>query len=280
VTGVQTCALPISEDELFEVMGAGRTDVVVVDIVGIRADDDDLATVVSRLRAANPDFRIISVSVDPWREDHSEYQLNIARLVDRVWAPSTETSLLQHPHFLDKVYLPPFPVGIRIDELIPVRREHSAGFQGAVEWYNYSRAFWLSLAAKVGAPLRHVVTKHVDDGLDPISSFITYLSGFRSVAAMVNFSMRISGRRMATGRGFETLFAGICLLQEGTQDMDFYFRAGEHYLAFDTFDEFMDLLTYVRDNPDTADKVARRGQEFYHRTYSDERLIAGLLTGM
>ena len=88
--------------------------------------------------------------------------------------------------------------------------------------------------------------------------------------------MRRDGSRMLTGRSFESIFAGGCLIQERVDDLDYYFEPGRHYFRFETFADLRNLLTWLSHHPEEAQATAERGQAYYHAHYSDRAIVESL----
>jgi spore maturation protein CgeB len=81
---------------------------------------------------------------------------------------------------------------------------------------------------------------------------------------------------MLTGRSFESIFAGGCLIQERVDDLDYYFEPGRHYYRFESFTDLRNLLTWLSHHPDEAQATAERGQAYYHAHYSDRAIVESL----
>ncbi|KAF0110736.1 MAG: hypothetical protein FD149_2613 [Rhodospirillaceae bacterium] len=96
------------------------------------------------------------------------------------------------------------------------------------------------------------------------------------VGCIVSFSMRPDMVSMAVGRSYEVLNAGSLLVQEASDDMDYYFIAGEHYIEFSTFSDLRAIFRFLETNPEEAEDIRRRGFEFAKQHYSDENIIGNL----
>jgi NADPH-dependent 7-cyano-7-deazaguanine reductase QueF-like protein len=269
--------IELAPDELFAHLSQGAPDLILFDNQRCRIRPETFSLVSARLRVQNPDIKFGLLLFDPWIVDFWADLRTFSPMVDVIWTPSFSAPVLQEADIADKTFFMTYPVGVGLDELASPPRERMVAFQGAVEWYNYARAYWLTLLDKAGAPVRGVVTRHVDDGLDPIESFKLYLNGFRSVEGLLNLSMRKDGSRMATGRSFEAIYTGACLFQEQADDMaQFGFREGFHYLGFTRFDDLMDRLAFVVANPDAMQQIAQQGQAFYQEKFMDSQIINAL----
>jgi hypothetical protein len=267
----------LDADSLALRMGDGAPDVIIFDNQRCNISPAIFGQAAAQLRRDNADLRFVLLLPDPWLVDFWPDLRLFAPMVDAIWAPSPGAGILSEAIVADKVFCATYPIGVGLDELPAQTRAPVTAFQGAVEWYNYARAYWLALLAAAKSPVRRVLTHHRDDGLSPIDSFKIYLSRFQSVDRQISLSMRRDGTRMATGRSFETIFTGACLLQEQTDDMAYFgFEAGRHYLSFTTFDDLMDQLAFGEQNPDAVKTLAARAQAFYLSTYADPFLVGAL----
>lgn len=251
-------------------------DVVVIDNYGIPFPILPFNDFLAAVRRHRPATKVVFVNFDPWIKEQWTNLRAVAPTADLIWSHFPALEIWQSPELRDRTAFIPFPVGIGLDEVPKPTPEPVSVFQGAVEWYNASRAYWLGLLQASGAPFERRVTGHQDDGLDPIESYKRYFSRLQSAQRQVSLSLRIDGSRIITGRSFEAIYAGACLIQERTQDMDYYFLPSVHYLSFTTFDELRGILEMLDANPDLAQAIAARGQEHYLRHYDDPKLIAYL----
>ncbi len=266
--------LQCSADQFYHNVSRNRPDLVVLDSFNIAPSE--FAEAATRLRRDNPNIRFALMIFDPWMPRLLDQIRALAGLVDLVWAPFPSARLLDEPVFKDKVYFLTFPVGIDPSEL-PIRpRMRRTAFKGAIEWYNYSRAYWVTLLEQAKAPVTAFITKHVDDGLDPIESYKKYIDPFLSFDSQLNFALRPDGTRLATGRAFEVIHCGGCLIQERSEDLDYFFTPQEHYFSFKTFDELMDLFALFEQEPERILAVAKAGHAHYRAHFDDRLIIDGL----
>jgi hypothetical protein len=261
-------------DEFYQKMGQNQPDLILLDSFNIAPAEFAMAA--ARLRRDNPNIRFVLLIFDPWLGHLFERIRPLAEMVDLVWAPFPSAPLLAEPIFRNKLYFSTFPVGIDYDELRHQPRLRRAAFQGAIEWYNYSRAYWIAMLERAKAPVTALVTQHVDDGLGAIESYRKYIETFLIYDSQLNFALRRDGSRLATGRAFEVIHCGGCLFQERTEDLDYYFTPQEHYFCFKTFDELMDLLKLAETEPERIQAVAAKGQAYYRAHFDDRLIIDGL----
>ena len=261
---------------LFELVQDGDIDVVIIDFCGLVLAPSALIDFINLCRRFRPQMRIVLIHFDPWQKQTWTTTAMLGAQADLVWSHFPSQDIWQAPGLSGQVSFAPFPVGIGLEEFPSIPRRPINVFQGAVETYNASRAFWLASLEKSGSPIQVRLTGHGDDGKPPLDSYRDYLRGFLDCQCLVNFSMRQDGSRIITGRTFEAIHAGTCLIQEQADDVEYYFRPGEHFLSFSTLTELQDLLVYVAENPGYAAQIARQGQSYFRDRYDDSLLVAHL----
>jgi hypothetical protein len=242
-----------------------QADMVLIDHFGLAMAVSDWGDFATQIRRIKPEIKLVHLNFDPWISGNWPLLQAIGAQVDLIWSHFPAGEYWDSTQLRHKLAYHPFPVGIELGELSPSVREDKTAFQGATESYNFNRVYWLTLLAKVGLSVEQRVTVHKDDGLDPIESYRQYLSRFCSVDRLLSFSMRSDGSRIVTGRSFETIFSGGCLIQEQAEDLEHFFVPGEHYFRFSTFNELRGILAFLHHNPDAARKVAAAGQAYYRQ---------------
>jgi hypothetical protein len=252
------------------------SEVVIIDHFGIPMTIGAWAEFTQRIRHDNPEIKLIHLNFDPWVASHWPALKAVAGQVDLIWSATPAGAYWDQLGLRHKLSIAPFPVGVPFETLAPAGREHFAAFFGAVESYNLSRAYWLSLLHQSGLKIAGRITHHESDDRDVIDSFTHYLNEFRSARCLLSFSMRGDGTRMLTGRSFETIFTGGCLIQERVDDFDYYFEPGRHYFRFESFTDLRNLLTWLSHHPEEAQATAERGQAYYHAHYSDRAIVESL----
>jgi len=266
----------VSGNDLFQILVAQDSDVVIVDFCGLALPPGALTDFISLCRRLRPATKIVLIHFDPWQTNTWSTTVMLAAHADLIWSHFPAVDLWQAEALQGKVSFAPFPVGIDIDDLPAIDRAPISVFQGAVESYNATRAFWLASIEDQRAPMVVRLTGHADDGLPALDSYRHYLQGFLNCQRLINFSMRQDGSRIITGRTFEAIHAGCCLIQEQADDIDHYFEAGRHYLSFRTLGELVDILHDVSLYPERARIIARQGQDHYRLHYDDALLVAHL----
>jgi hypothetical protein len=249
-----------------------QPDLILIDFCGLAMGGDPWPAFFNACRHALPGTRIALAHFDAWQQETWPGMLALAPYVDLVWGPFPGLAIWDHPNLRDKVTFAPFMTGVRLDE--PARLRHNQTvFQGGVEGYNASRAFWLKRARDENLPITIMHTNHSDDGRPPLESYRRYFETFLSVERILNFSMRQDGTKIVTGRTWEAVFAGACLIQESSPNIDYYLQAGQHYLSFSNFDELRDIVMTLDHDPDIGRAIARAGQEFFLQRFDDPHLV-------
>jgi hypothetical protein len=229
--------------------------------------------IIRALRRDRPSLKILSIYFDPWNPQSWDEMEAAAAYLDGAWSQIV-TPVWQRPAFRHKAFLFPFPLG-GIDAA-PRSREPGFRFAGGVEYTNWDRALWLAAISATELPLDIAVSAHRDDDLTPIESFRVYLQRVCGAEAAINFARRSNGLRTSTARIFEVLAGGGLLVQERSDDLDFYLSAGEHYLRFETLTDLFDIAELIRSEPGFVNGIRHAGAAFFRAHYADDRLFAYL----
>jgi hypothetical protein len=253
-----------------------QADIILIDFCGLVLPPYVLIEFIEQCRRRLPGTKIVFIHFDPWQRETWASTRSLAKHVDLIWSHFPSIPLWAAPELESKVSLAPFPVGVGVEEMQAIARRPVSVFQGAIENYNATRAFWLAALEQKGAPISVRLTDHQDDGLSAIDSYRKYLEGFFSVDRLVNFAMRQDGSRIITGRTFEAIHAGACLIQEQAADVDYYFEPGVDYFRFTTLGELEDILNRVEREPELARRTGQKAQAYYRDHYDDELLVAHL----
>lgn len=251
-----------------------RTEVLIL-------DDDAIASplvldfrdqMLVALKQDLPELKVVLLYHDPWVL--SAETLKAASVqADGIWTINPAMPVWRDPVFDGKILSMPVPVGgCAIAPRKPLAQS-KASFVGGINAYNYHRLFWWAAIHQHDLPIDWSLSTHLADGLPPLESFGAYMQRVADTGCSLNFSMRHDLSRTVTGRCSEAVFAGTLLVQERTEDMDYFLIPGEHYLTFSTFGELQSIIEFIRDNPEQAEEIRRNGHEFAHARYSDDKLI-------
>jgi hypothetical protein len=232
------------------------------------------ADMLGRLRRMWPGIQVVGVHLDAWSLA-PDLLRQAAADVDVIWSMCPTQAVWRDWPLASKCLFAPFPHGRTPYGPHPPLRPRPL-FSGAVKGYNWHRAFWLTLAESAGLPIEARLGHHAADGLPAVDSSALYLRELADATCAINFSMRPDLSRIVTGRSFETCLSGALLVQETTPDLDHYLVAGEHYLEFSSFADLRAIARFLREHPDEAEAVRRRGHEHARDKYDDISVIASL----
>jgi hypothetical protein len=260
--------------DLFDRVAQFEAEIVMIDFWGIAFPPGALVDFLSKLRRFRPNTRIVIYHLDPWMPNSWNITRALAPQVDLIWSHFPRIPLWDEPSFHNKLTFAPFPIGVDQLDHAADHGPDSTLFLGGVVHYNPTRAFWLSALIQAKAPFDMRITDHEDDGLSAANSYAKYLHQLGTAGRSLSFSVRENGYRLITGRTFESIWAGACLIQEQAQEVEDYFTPGQHYLSFKTFAELVALLNAVDRNPNLARKIAQAGHAFYQAHYNDQLLVA------
>lgn len=250
-------------------------DVLMIDdhIISENPQHSARAAMLQRLRTLKPRMKIVAIHLDPWAVP-PESLVGASEQMDALWAPHPTMPVWQHPALARKMLFMPFPLGGQCPAPttpLPTRLT----FTGAALGYNWHRVFWAAGITQ-GLEIEANLSMHVDDGLPPLESHARYMDRIEKAGISVNFSMRPNMSRVLTARAFESIMAGALLVQEETDEIHAYFIAGEHYLSFDTARDLRAVTRFIRERPQEAEAIRRRGNAFARDRYSDEKIIGYL----
>jgi hypothetical protein len=266
----------VNAQRLLSLALASGADVILIDHFGIETTVGEWGAFTAALRRARPSVKLVHFNFDPWIQKAWPTLQALGQQVDLIWAHFPGGTYWDELGLRAKLFPLPFPVGVGVEELPNSAPVNRTAFHGAVESYNLSRAYWLTMLSDAKLNITQQISVHDSDGLDPIDSYRNYLTGFQNSERLLSFSMRSDGSRIITGRSFETVFSGACLIQERADDLDFYFIPGEHYFRFETIEDLTALLKELEHNPDMARQVAAKGQAYYQYHFADTLLVEKL----
>lgn len=252
---------------------AEQPDVLIVDAVIFQFAKP--YEVMAELRAKMPNMKIVGLYFDAWSV--TEKQLRGTALhLDLIWTVSPDWEFWQIPDLASKVMHLPLPRGGDYGgPILPLQPKML--FSGGVAAYNWHRALWIAACRKTDLPLETHMDGFVDDKLPPLESYLAYMRRLADARCSINFSMRQNMSTFSvTARTFETIAAGSLLVQERAPEADCFFIEGEHYLPFSSFAELKGIFAFLKDHTAEAEKIRRRGNDFYRQRYHDDKLVGTL----
>lgn len=249
--------------------------VVVDEMRGAGMPEGFLESLIRDLRHDLPAIKVLVLYTDPW--DHALWPeiLRVGPMADAIWVQHPDLEILAHPELRGRVFLAPFPVNhAEAGTAAPLGARIS--FVGGLHTYNWPRVLWLALIRKAGLPVDVSVSTHADDGLPAIESSRRYMESLRRAGCCLNLAMRADGSRTLSGRAIEIPVSGALLVQERTSDLDFYLTPWEHYVPFTSLGDLAGVAALLRDEPERAEAVRRRGHAFARERYADARIVGYL----
>ena len=229
---------------------------------------------IAQLRWEMPNLKVVSIYLDPWVFTPAEL-IETSAMVDLIWSASPTLAALRHPAFADRVFMAPFPVGVDFDQP-PAPLRPRMTFAGGVMGYNWHRALWLGMAQREGLPIERQLSTHTPDGLPVLDSYSAYLRRLANATCSLDFTMRSDLSFIAPARAFESISSGALLVEEMSPDIDHYFVAGEHYLAYSSFPELRAVAQFIEHNRAEAESIRKNGTDFFRSNYSDDKTMANL----
>jgi len=230
-------------------------------------------TFIHSLRTKLPGVKIVSWLFDPWEIDDQTI-INTAKDLDAVWSCFPSMKVWEDPSLKSKTIFVLVPhAGYSGSPTTPLGETMS--FVGSVAGYNWHRGFWKA-TADLGIPLEIDLSPHSDDGLSVKDSYFAYMKRLESGSCTLNFSMRPNLARTFTGRCAEAIISGALLIQESTEDMDYYFEAGKHYMSFGTLTELRSISNFIIQDKIGAEKIRTAGNEYANQHYTDYKLVSYL----
>jgi|GEM_PF-1368964 len=237
------------------------------------------ARFLERLRASTP--RLALFELDPWATSFADELAKPGQPYDFVW---TLAPGLVRDGKINNVpaCVVPFPVGFpelfaEARARVPASANDPIRFCGGVEEYNSPRLAWLLARHRFRLPFSYEITRHDNDHQPVAESLRRYLARLTATPVCLNFTRRANGVSMVVGRSFDVLCAGRVLLEELSNDIQYYLTPDEHFLAFRTVAELEVMCSGLGDRA-RIDEVARRGSEYFNAHYSDAAVLRHLLT--
>jgi spore maturation protein CgeB len=79
-------------------------------------------------------------------------------------------------------------------------------------------------------------------------------------------------------RNFETMGCGTCLLTNiNDQYEELGFKAGENYFCYDSVENAIEIINYLKENPQVVTTVAARGHEFVLNKHTFKKRAQSLI---
>ena len=139
------------------------------------------------------------------------------------------------------------------------------------------RALWLSAAAHKGIAIDQKINQYTNRSerymRSPLEDYAAYMQDLTEATCCLSVTMSGFMQKYINWRSFEVPLSGSLLVQDFTPLMHGFFVPGEHYLEFSSITELLSITRFITERRDEAEEVRRRGYDFAHEQYNDDRLI-------
>lgn len=149
-----------------------------------------------------------------------------------------------------------------------------ACFAGSIAWFNYTRVAWWAETARRGLPIDFLETLHHEG---PPRSDRAYAELLAQYQIALNFTARTGDLRIMTGRTLDVPLAGGVLVEEHTENTDFFLSPGTHYVPFTTLDDLAAVLAALLADPVRRERIRCAGQRWVETYFTGDHFWAGLL---
>ncbi|RAU20334.1 hypothetical protein CU669_19000 [Paramagnetospirillum kuznetsovii] len=244
------------------------------DLILLDVEYDDFHTdILKTVRDKLPHTMLISFYADPWKDNIPIRIREVSSIVDGFWSVNPSLEIWTENGVREKaIFFPWLHGGYRGGTDVSLQNP-GYRFLGGIEIYNWPRAIWALESFLNHAPISFDISRHAEDGLDALTSFHRYLDRLAEVRGCVNFSTRRDFRKTLTARVFEALQARTLLIQEASDELDYYLVDGRDYLSFANFDELMEVIAFSDANPDVVGEIVANGHRLATTTYGDNAII-------
>ncbi|MEO5341301.1 MAG: glycosyltransferase [Magnetococcus sp. MYC-9] len=232
------------------------------------------AEMIAQLRRETPTVKVVGCYVEPWALEPA-LLAEAASWLDAIWC-SEPLPLWSQPPLADRWLALPLPgenrAGVQDQPLSG--QMLLVGDLDAIE--NSYHLFWLAAAETLGLPVKKSLAVYHGDLLRPLAEPGAAVPYLNDAPCHLRFTLRVDQRRTLHRQSFATLLGGGLLIQERTEEMHRYFIPGEHYLEFATLAELVAVGQFLRNEPEAAEAIRRRGHAFAQTHYGHEALVGHL----
>lgn len=176
-----------------------------------------------------------------------------------------------------KTFWAPIPYPEALFQEGPTGKDISAAFVGSLFDYNSPRGIWLTLIKSRGIPCQLLLSTHTTGGSRAGATPEEYAAFMSRLRVSVNFSARSTGRKIMTGRAWESIIARSLLLEEDNEEIKRFFVPFVHYVPFANIDELQAYLSYFARHEEARRAIAERGYRWFLQHFSKERIWSDLL---
>jgi len=258
-------------------IAAFQPDIIIYDdllVSGPSADPTTQPLILELLDAARRSFgaRLVLTYLDAWYDGMEALIETAAGLADLVHMPHPGLLARVPPALAARIFCYPYPVrDLRRPAYIRDVPLPLATFIGSINWANMSRLVWWAEIARLHLPVDLYPT------LSPsirVPSHYAELMG--SYAISINLTRRANERRILTNRTIEAPVFGSLLLEEATEDTNYFMRPFEHYVPFANLGELAVRLGQLIQDAPLRERIRHAGSAWARRHFGDLHFWARL----
>ncbi|MBF0428125.1 MAG: DUF563 domain-containing protein [Magnetococcales bacterium] len=226
------------------------------------------------LRMKMPELKIAVILFNP-AELPEQFLREIAGTFDMVLDPTSPAlETWKHQEFSHKVMHLPIPQGGGRATLPKLNRTFSSPvFAGSDTSYRF---FWYMAARQANLPIRLPQETCFSDDWLRIDEYVRFKQHMSMESCYLFVASGPHKDQPVSDSAFAAIMGGALLIHQASSHMRRFFTPGEHYLEFSTLAELGEIIRFITESPEEAERIRRAGYEFAHEHYSDEKLIGCL----
>lgn len=220
-------------------------------------------------------FKVIAFIGDAWGSHWVPAGDKWGGVCDLIFHFAPETPLATEGKYPEKLFWSAYPVNERNFFQDPVK-EYDISFVGT--YVSGLRPFWLTIALQIANKLnlQHRLLPH-KRAAGVALTMKDYAMVLRQTKMVLNFSTRIAGIKMMTGRTWQAMTAGTVLLEEENVFISAYFVPFVHYIPFSTRDELAYAIEFFSRNPASAKRIGDAASVFCKNRYSSKAVWSRMI---
>jgi len=254
-------------DKLAATVKEFRPTLVVFDEFGVHSPlpTNDFLSFIFQLRE---DFgvKLIGLYLDSWMPAQSHAIEKYGKFLDGIWEATSPSEILTDADF--NYIRSPMPFDFSLYK--NVQKTRQALFLGTVDTYNSNRAFYIHKLANSNLDITINITNSSKN--ERILDNAEYAQELCLSRVNVNFAGRPTGKRIITGRVWETLLARSVLLDEFNPEINFFLTPFRHYIPFQSFNDLKLCLTFLEGNYESCRDIAIQGRKHIDRYFTPEKI--------
>jgi tetratricopeptide (TPR) repeat protein len=222
-------------------------------------------------------FKLVSLYPDSWMTKSWFTMEFTSSFLDVVWPlnfvpPATGAEI---PGV--KIFWAPIPYPEELFRIGPTGKDIGAAFVGSLFDYNSPRGVWLTLLQSRGIPCQLFLSTHTTSGSRAGAAPEEYAAFMSRLRISVNFSARSTGRKIMTGRAWESILARALLLEEDNEEIKRFFVPFVHYIPFTNIDELQAYFSFFERHEDARQAISERAYQWFLQLFSKERIWRDLI---